>query len=635
MKTKITILILLTINSLVWAQDRTDALVKQRNLQKLWDFQETKAGEMYDVKHYKLDLVVNPSVYGISGTVTTTFEMKSSGNKISFDLLSNMVVDSIKFNDQLVSYTHLADEIEITLPVTLNANDLSSVSVAYHGAPQSNGFGAFEQTTHNGSAIIWTLSEPYGAYTWWPCKQSLIDKADSIDVIVNTLDGNKVASNGILVSTQDTEMGIAYHWKHKHPIATYLVAFAVTNYQELQTEVPVEGQNPIQIIDYFYPENNSQWVANQQNVVNAMKAFNNIFITYPFADEKYGHAQFGWSGGMEHQTMSFMYDNSEMLVVHELAHQWFGDYITCGSWADIWINEGFATYCEGLYLEYTYGAESFKNWRVSEISSITSQAGGSVYCTDTANVNAIFNGRLSYAKGGEVLHMLRKQIGDEAFFQGVKNYLRDPLLTNGFAKTQDFKAHMEVAADSSLTEFFNDWIYGQGYPKYKITWQDVEESVWVRIEQTQSHTSVPFFEMKIPIRFSNTTKDTIVWFHNTQNNQLINTNIGFNATQAAFDPNKEITTRYSTIAKGQLVSVDENLSGLISVYPNPSVDGVVKINSEKEIKEIEVFSVAGNKVLSIYNPGVRSEFNLTAGVYIVKVELIDGHLEVAKVVVKD
>lgn len=370
MKTKITILILLMINSLVLAQSRMDALVKQRNLQKLWDFEETKSGGMYDVKHYKLDLMVDPSVYGISGTVTTTFKMKSSGNKISFDLLNNMVVDSVKFNNQLISYSHLANQIDITLPVTLNVNDLSSISIAYHGAPKSNGFGAFEQTAHNGNPIIWTLSEPYGAYTWWPCKQSLLDKADSVDVIVNTLAGNKVASNGVLVSTENTEMGVAYHWKHKHPIATYLIAFAVTNYQELITEVPLEGQNPIQIVDYFYPENNSQWVANQQNVVNAMKAYNDIFITYPFADEKYGHAQFGWGGGMEHQTMSFMYDNSEMLVVHELAYQWFGDYITCGSWADIWINEGFATYCEGLYLEHTYGAESFKNWRVGEISQI-------------------------------------------------------------------------------------------------------------------------------------------------------------------------------------------------------------------------------------------------------------------------
>ncbi len=633
MKTKITILIFLMINSLVWAQDRMDALAKQRNLQKLWDFQETKSGGMYDVKHYKLDLTVNPSVYEISGTVTTTFEMKSSGNKITFDLLNNMVVDSIKFNDQLVSYTHLTDEIDITLPVTLNANDLSSISIAYHGAPQSNGFGAFEQTTHNGNPIIWTLSEPYGAYTWWPCKQSLLDKADSVDVIVNTLQGNKVASNGILISTENTTMGVSYHWKHKHPIATYLIAFAVTNYQELQTEVPVDGQNPIQIIDYFYPEKSSQWIANQQNVVNAMKAYNNLFITYPFADEKYGHAQFGWSGGMEHQTMSFMYDNSEMLVIHELAHQWFGDYITCGSWADIWINEGFATYCEGLYLEYTYGAESFKNWRVSEISSITSQSGGSVYCTDTANVNAIFSGRLSYAKGGEVLHMLRKQIGDEAFFQGIKNYLNDPALANGFAKTQDFKAHMELAADSTLTEFFNDWIYGQGYPKYKIAWQAIDNTVWTRIEQTQSHASVSFFEMKIPVRFSSATKDTIVWFHNTQNNQLLSANIGFKATQAAFDPYSEITSRYNTITSGQLVSVDEISSGLISVYPNPSEDGTVKVKSEKEIKELNVFTVVGNKVLTINKLGLESDFNLTNGIYIVKIELIDGSLETVKVVV--
>lgn len=634
MKTNLLISLLLVLNSFAWAQERSDVLTKQRGLQKLWDFKGSKAGEMYDVKHYELDLIVNPSVYGISGTVTTTFEMKSAGNTITFDLLSNMVVDNIKFNDQLVAFTHLADEINITLPVTLNVNDLASVSISYHGEPQSNGFGAFEQTTHNGSPVLWTLSEPYGAYTWWPCKQSLIDKADSVDIKVNTLVGNRVASNGVLISTEDTEMGVAYHWKHKHPIATYLIAIAVTNYQELLTEVPVEGQNPIQVVDYFYPENSSTWIANQQNVVNAMTAFNNLFITYPYADEKYGHAQFGWGGGMEHQTMSFMYNNSEMLVVHELAHQWFGDYITCGSWADIWINEGFATYCEGLYLEYTYGAPQFKTWRANEISDVTTQLGGSVYCTDTTNVNAIFNGRLSYAKGGQVLHMLRRQIGDEAFFQGMRNYLNDPTLANGFAKTQDFKAHMELAADTILTEYFNDWIYGQGYPKYQITWQGGEETAWVRINQTQSHASVSFFEMKIPVKFSNATRDTIVWFHNTQNAQLFNANIGFRATQATFDPNKEITTKNSTIAQGQLVSVNENLSSSISVYPNPTSNGTIHVVSEHEIKAIDVFTVVGNKVLSISRPELKSEMKLSSGVYVVKVELIDGACETVKVVVE-
>ncbi len=588
---------------------------------------------MYDVKHYLLDLTVNPSVYGISGTVTTTFEMKSAGNTISFDLLSNMVVDSIKFDNQLVDYTHSADEIGITLPVTLNANDLASVAISYHGEPQSNGFGAFEQTTHSVSPVIWTLSEPYGAYTWWPCKQTLIDKADSVDLIVNTLAGNKVASNGILVSTETTEMGIAYHWKHKHPIATYLIAFAVTNYQELLTQVPVEGQDPIQIVDYFYPENSSAWIANQQNVVNAMTAYNNLFITYPFADEKYGHAQFGWGGGMEHQTMSFMYNNSEMLVVHELAHQWFGDFITCGSWADIWINEGFATYCEGLYLEYTYGAPQFKTWRTNEIADVTTLPGGSVYCVDTTNVSTIFSGRLSYAKGGQVLHMLRRQIGDEAFFQGLKNYLNDPTLANGFAKTQDFKAHMEAAADTSLVEYFNDWIYGQGYPKYQITWQAGEETAWVQVNQTQSNSSVSFFEMKIPIKFSNTTQDTVVWFHNTQNAQLLSANIGFKATQVTFDPNFEITTRYNTVSQGQLVAINEDTLNPVSVYPNPSVNGTIYVDSEKEIKRIEVFNTSGAKTLTISSPGLKSELKLTSGIYIVKIELIDGSSETVRVVV--
>ena len=300
----IAILFLLQV-SYAYPQAHPDAIVKQRQLQKLWDFKESKAGHMYDVKHYELDLNVNPAVYGISGTVSTLFEMKESSNMVSFDLRGNMVVDSIKMDNLLLSYVHSDHIIQVTLPQMYNPSDLVSLSISYHGEPQSNGFGAFEQTTHNGSPVIWTLSEPYGAYTWWPCKQTLVDKADSVDIIVTTTLGNKVASNGVLVNTETLGNNVTYHWKHRHFIATYLIAIAVTNYDELQIEVPVPGQDPIQIIDYYYPESSGSWIANQQNVVNAMTAFNELFILYPFADEKYGHAQFGWGGGMEHQTLMF------------------------------------------------------------------------------------------------------------------------------------------------------------------------------------------------------------------------------------------------------------------------------------------------------------------------------------------
>ncbi len=632
MRTNLLIFVFLATTLIAKAQERSDVLTRQRSLQKLRNYEESKAGNMFDVIHYELNLSINPAVDYVSGTVTTIFQMTEESETISFDLRGNMIIDSIKFNNQGVPHTFLNHIISVTLPSALETGEMGSISISYHGVPQSSGFGAWEQTTHNGAPVIWTLSEPYGAYTWWPCKQTLVDKADSVDIIVNTTAGNRVASNGLLISTNTTENGVTYHWKHRHPIATYLIAIAVTNYVELLSNVPVEGQAPIQIVDYAYPESSSQWQANQANVVNAMTAFNNLFIMYPYANEKYGHAEFGWGGGMEHQTMSFMYNLGEMLVVHELAHQWFGDYITCGSWADIWLNEGFATYCEGLYLEYQYGASQFKNWRQGEISDVTSLPGGSVYCYDTTSVSSIFSGRLSYAKGGMVLHMLRRQIGDEVFFQGIRNYLADPNLANGFARTPDLKAHFETAADTTLSEYFNAWVYQQGYPSFNISWQSGSETSWVRMSQTPSVGST-FFKMKVPVRFSRSGQDTIVWFHHVNNNQVFSANIGFQATQVSFDPNYEIISRYNTVTQGQIVGVEPEITTSLNIFPNPSANGTFFIESTKVIDNIRVYDVAGKMVVGERINAWKSDIIVPKGIHIVRVWLKNGNNETRKIVV--
>jgi len=179
-----------------------------------------------------------------------------------------------------------------------------------------------------------------------------------------------------------------------------------------------------------------------------MNLYTTLFEEYPFANEKYGHAQFGWGGGMEHTTVSFMGSFGRNLIAHELAHQWFGNKITCGSWKDIWLNEGFATYLSGLTIENLDGNSAFITWKQQRINSITSQPNGAVYLTDsdTTSVNRIFNGRLSYDKGSMVLHMLRKKLGDADFFQGLKNYLADANHAYGYAKTEDFIAIMETTS---------------------------------------------------------------------------------------------------------------------------------------------------------------------------------------------
>ena len=287
------------------------------------------------------------------------------------------------------------------------------------------------------------------------------------------------------------------HFKHQYPIPAYLVAIAVTNYAVSSDTVDHNG-NPFEIVNYVYPENLVSAQNSTAVTVDIMNLFSNLFQEYPYANEKYGHAQFGWGGGMEHTTVSFMGSFGRNLIAHELAHQWFGNKVTCGSWKDIWLNEGFANYLSGLVVENLDGTNQFTSWKQSMNTSITSQNGGAVYLTDsdTLSINRIFSSRLSYNKGAMVTHMLRKKLGDATFFQGMQDYLNHPDLAYAYAKTEDYKAVMETTSGQDLTEFFNDWIYNQGYPSYDITWNQPNSSqVAISISQTQSHSSVSYFDI--------------------------------------------------------------------------------------------------------------------------------------------
>ena len=544
-----------------------------------------KSSFQYDLKYHRLEFFF-PNIDNkyIRGAVTSYFVTKSSGfNQISFDLADNMTVDSIFFHQNKISDFSLSnDELTINLGEILPENTMDSISVFYQGIPDANGFGSFDQTTHNGTPVIWTLSEPYGAKDWWPCKQSLDDKIDSIDVFVSNPEAYKAASNGLLVS-ETTSAGMkTAHWKHRHPIAAYLIAIAVTNYASYSDYVTLTTGENVEVLNYIYPEDLSYAQANTPNVLDVIQLYSDLFIPYPFANEKYGHAQFSWGGGMEHQTMSFMSGFSHHLMAHELAHQWFGDYVTCGSWHDIWLNEGFATYLDGMTHEHNLNDDgvSFDDWKQDNIYSIISQPDGSVYCDDTTDVWRIFNSRLSYDKGAMVLHELRKYVGDNAFFNGITNYLND--LGGGYARTSDLQSHLEQTYGSSLQEFFNDWYYGEGYPIYAVYYsQSPDKTVTVTINQSQSHNSVDFFNMKVPVKFEGIDKDTLIWFDNNVNGEQFTVNIDFDITAASFDPHNDIISTGSTTLK--IDTFDK--AKKVFILPNPARNKITVTFLEKIIPD--------------------------------------------------
>lgn len=564
---------------------------------------ETQATSNYDVKWYRCSWNIDPGTDFISGNITTLF---MTGNvdtdTLAFDMSDSLVVDSVIYHDQTLPWLHASGLLRLQFPSPLPHLSLDSVTVCYHGIPPQNGYGSFVQSTHNGVPIIWTLSEPYGASDWWPCKNGLTDKADSLDIFIKTPSAYKSASNGILVSSAPEGTSTVYHWKHRYPIATYLVCLGVTNYSQYTQLVPF-GNDTLNVVNYVYPEDSAS-ASTQTTVASSMiRLFDSIFGLYPFQREKYGHAQFGWGGGMEHQTMTFVTTFDFELLAHELAHQWFGDKVTCGNWGDIWLSEGFATYLAGLCYEFLSPAY-WQRFREVRIKSIISNPGGSVFCTDTTSINRIFDARLSYAKGAMILHQLRQITGDSAFFAALKNYLDDISLAYGFANTGNFKSHIESSYGKDLTWYFDDWYTGEGYPTYQIDWiQHDDNTVVMTVNQTQSHPSVSFFEMIIPLKFKNQTRDTLIRISNTFSGQMFNVNMTFAVDSVIFDPNYELIAGNHNVNTVQSHGMQHRLL----VYPVPAAGYVnfrIGGKRSKEPGQISIYNYNGRLVENIsVSPG--------------------------------
>lgn len=560
----------------------------------------TLASNNFDVKYYRCEWEADPAIYYITGKVTVYYVVTTASTSISFDLMNSLTVDSVKQRNTVLIKSHAGNLLQVNFPAQVNAGVFDSVSIYYKGPPANTGFGSFVRDTHGAPAVpvIWTLSEPYGSRDWWPCKNGLDDKADSIDIFITNPVAYKAAANGLLQSETTIAGGTKKltHWKHRYPIASYLVCFSVTNFSVFNNSVQLGAVNlPMQT--YCYPESLASFQNGTQNVLDAMKYFHGIYGDYPFIKEKYGHVQFGWGGGMEHQTSTFVVSIDEGLSAHELGHQWFGDKITCASWEDIWLNEGFATFLAAMYMENKYPATAIAN-RKGIVGNITSAIGGSVKVDDTTSVGRIFSGRLSYNKGSYLLYMLRWKLGDDVFYRAIRRYQSDPAVIYGFAKTADLQRNLEAESGQNLTEFFKDWFLGQGYPSYNVEWSQLGSSnVQIKMNQTTSHPSVGFFELPVALKFKNATQEKTIVVDNKINNEVFVRNIGFIADTVLIDPEYWLVSKNNTSKK-----VTDIVTGLnvVEVYPNPMQDHlyVYLHNFNSSSATIRLHNMAGQLVYS-------------------------------------
>lgn len=605
------------------------ALEEQRIFELKSSFTESESNSETDFIYQRMEWHVDPAVRHISGKVTSYFKSKTELlDKIELDLVDSLNVDSVFIGNSKATFTHQDNKIIIPLTSVLPFHHIDSVSVFYQGIPPQSpsNFGSFETTSHGKefTPVLWTLSEPYGAMDWWPCKQSLADKIDSIDVIVTTPEQYKTASNGVLVSEYVSNKTRTMHWKHRFPIVTYLIAIAVTDYERYSDYLVTTNGDSIEILNYVYPEDLENARSKTPVTAEIMQLFTNLVGEYPFAAEKYGHAQFGWRGGMEHQTMSFMGNFGFGLIAHELAHQWFGNYITLGSWKDIWLNEGLATYLTGLSYE-NIETEWWTVWKQVYSDRVKKEPDGAVFVSDTTDVDRLFSSRLSYAKGAYLLHMLRWVIGDDDFFQGMKNYFSDPMIANGFARSEDLISHFEQAADTSLTTFFNNWLYGEGYPVYSANFKPGDDGkIIINLNQSTTHESVDFFKMPVPVRLYNVgrTDSLDVRLNQTTKQQQFIVETDFHVAEMVIDPDLWLISETEEIV-GILTEINPNK---ISVFPNPASTEIMLLTpSAIQITQISIFDINGKQV-KFFNASENpiNISDLSAGTYLLNAEHSTG-----------
>ncbi|MEZ5964209.1 MAG: M1 family metallopeptidase [Planctomycetota bacterium] len=472
------------------------------------------AQDVTDAQHYKLEIDLDFASHTISGVSTATFASTVANlAAIDLDLASSLTVSSVQMNASNVPFTRSGDALTITLDRAYQPNEQFTVVIAYSGAPAGGGFGGFQWVTHGSPAaeMAWTLSEPWYAYTWWPVKETLTDKS-TCEMWITHPDTMAAASNGRRQGI-DTLAGnrLRTRWQVTYPIIPYLISLAVTNYQTRTDTYTGFGANmPVEF--FVFPESFASWQTGLNRVVPMLDAFSGVYGQYPFVQEKYGIAQFTWGGGMEHQTITSQSSASEYLTAHELSHHWWGDNVTCATWHDIWLNEGFATFSEAVWAENRAGG-SLASYHTRIRQTRPSQTSGTVYVYDAGNINNVFSSNYVYNKGSWVLHQLRHVLGDSVFFQALLDYRA--AYSGRSATTADFRASCEQTSGRDLGWFFDEWVMNGGSPTYRHAGRFVNRSgrdfLYLQITQTQTAPNVTTMPLDVVVQTTTGPVTAVVW----------------------------------------------------------------------------------------------------------------------------
>ena len=606
----------------------------------------------FDVLHYEIfidlyeGLMQRNGYY--NGYVKIKLVLNKSSNEINIHSASGVIqIDSVFLSENKLGYQQNYENLKIIFPSLISQGETLIVAIYFQRRSDlERGFYFYrsdEVSPNLPSDIAYTMSEPSDARYWLPCYDEPWDKA-KVDLIIKVRSSYLVASNGLLIRDEINGNERIFHWRSKHPMSTYLIAFAVSEYITF-SDWYHKVSNPsdsIEVKYYVWREDSLKAVSAFKNVVDMMKFFSLKFGEYPF--EKYGMVAvypFRY-GGMEHQTMTTIHrkwldGNSEGGIAHELAHQWWGDLVTCETWAEIWLNEGFASYGDALYTEYKYGFEAFK--------SKLEYWAKAYFWEDSIIRYPIYNppsGRLFgtavYYKGAWVLHMLRNLIGDSAFFAVLQEWGRR--YAYGTGTTQKFIQVVNDITGEDLSWFFNQWVYEAGYPvlDFSVSFANYD-TLFINLRQTQRNAIIFRFPIEFKIQAKNLDTILTFWTYSADTVYIITLNrlSALGDIKVQIDPNGKILKKVLSFPSKEVNLPLPFDFSLHQNYPNPfnsstTISFEIAGGSKVYLCELKIFDVLGREIRKAFSSELGSgKYNIhfvadeiSSGVYFYELRVSDG-----------
>lgn len=554
------------------------------------------------MKFYGLDVQADNRSDRIRGSTTILVEVGTDHfTTLVFDLYGSLDVEQVWVNGTETGFTHSNHELLIDLSTPRDSGEMLSAQIFYGG--QTGPGMVMEVDEEWGVPVTYTSSEPFYSRDWFPCKQDLKDKADSVHVFISTDYGLMGVSNGIHTGTTYFPNGkVRYEWKSAYPIDYYLISIAVADYVEYNLEVQPPGISaPIFIQNFVYDVSGCLDTYRDQIQVTLpiMEVFCHYFGPYPHREEKYGHYLWPRGGGMEHQTMTGMGHFEFYLVAHELGHSWFGNYVTCATWQDIWINEGFATFAGYLATEIL-GPEYADGEREFRFDRALLEPEGTVFIPeeDAENASRIFSGNLSYNKGMALLYMIRYEMeNDDLFYMALRNFL--DRYANDVATGMDFKEVLEETTGMDFTDFFDQWYFGAGFPIYEVEWEQQGDQLTIHSTQSTSSMQTPLFKMSMEYTIYHSGGDTTVRVFHDENLESFQFQIPHTVTDIGIDTRNRVLDGQPG-KKNR--TVGEKPAQQFSIAPNPgngtfffSMDPVDGTLADHKV-HVEVLDMRGRTV---------------------------------------